>query len=78
MSTKNLNSLKEDLRQIRDQRETCDIDLGKYGDAHSQIILAIGGESLLNKVQNFCTNLSDEEKIKPELIIPGKKSKKFF
>lgn len=62
--------LQEDLRQIRDQRETCDIDLGKYGDAHSQIILAIGGEQLLNKVKNFCHVLTDEEKLKPEIHIP--------
>lgn len=64
------SELQEDLRLIRDQRDTCDIDLGKYGDAHSQILLAIGGEALLNKVQNFCNNLTDEEKIKPEIVIP--------
>ena len=56
----------EELRICRDARIATDIDFGKYGDAHSQVILAIGGETLLNKAVNFVSKLSDEERIKPE------------
>ena len=56
--------LQDDLRQLRNRRIGTDLDLGMYGDAHSELILACTNDEFLAKVKLLIDNLSDEEKIK--------------
>ena len=45
------------------------MNLGIYGDAHADIILACTDANFLRKVNSFIENLSEEEKVKPDLPI---------
>ena len=45
------------------------MNLGIYGDAHADIILACTDANFLRKVNSFIENLSDEEKVKPDLPV---------
>ena len=59
--------LQEELRWLRDRRIGTDLNLGIYGDAHADIILACTDANFLRKVNSFIENLSEEEKVKPDL-----------
>ena len=59
--------LQEELRWLRDRRIGTDLNLGIYGDAHADIILACTDANFLRKVNSFIENLSEEEKVKPDI-----------
>ena len=63
--------LQEELRWLRDRRIGTDLNLGIYGDAHADIILACTDANFLRKVNSFIENLSEEEKVKPDLPDDG-------
>ena len=61
--------LQDDLRFLRDRRILTDLDLGIYGDAHSELILACTNEDFLVKVKQLIDSLSDEERIKAPITL---------
>ena len=61
--------LQDDLRFLRDRRIMTDLDLGIYGDAHSELILACTNEDFLVKVKQLIDSLSEEERVKTQITL---------